>query len=225
MFEPVIDKIYNANMAPIEHSELTGITDHFQTLWVDVMDATFSTSSGAVQPYGQAMDCQCSGDKRASAMVDLQGTGFAVDTQKVDLEELLLFALKHNRRGSKWNASNHLCIVFGYSIKFSVWVEPNVTQVIILQDVWLDIKYIIHALWFVNVTSICAMDRLALFPPSFQTSWEVSGRRGMIAEKKWGPQTLYLCCGGCCGGCRIKGRALYLRRGGTWLSHLSLFRW
>ena len=76
-------------MAPREHSELTSIKVHFQTLWVDVMDATFSTSIGTVQPYGQAMDCQCRGDKRAHAMVDLQGTGFAVDKQKVDLEECI----------------------------------------------------------------------------------------------------------------------------------------
>ena len=76
-------------MAPREHSELISITAHFQTLSVDVMDATFSTSNGAVQPYGQAMDCECWGDKRASTMVDLQGTVFAVDTQKVNLEECI----------------------------------------------------------------------------------------------------------------------------------------
>ena len=63
---------------------------------MDVTDATFSTSNRDVQPYGQAIDCQCSGDKRASAMVDLQGTGFAVDTQKVELEECI--ALRTERQ-------------------------------------------------------------------------------------------------------------------------------
>ena len=73
----------------VVHNELTGITAHFQTLKVDVMDATFSTSNGDVQPYGQAWTSNCSFGKRGSTMVDLQRTGFAINTQKVDLEECI----------------------------------------------------------------------------------------------------------------------------------------
>ena len=73
----------------LDHNELTSVTAHFQTLQVDVTDATFSTSNGDVQPYGQAWASKCSRGKRGSTMVDLQRTGFAIDTQEVDLEECI----------------------------------------------------------------------------------------------------------------------------------------